>query len=59
MNKKNILLNIVSSLLCFTMFYVGMMYAEQAPLLILVGIVGLGGFSYLVSRIVMEVANQK
>lgn len=41
------------------MYYVGMMYAEQAPLLILVGIVGLSGFSYLVSRIVMEVANQK
>ncbi|MFJ5771658.1 hypothetical protein [Psychrobacillus sp. NPDC093180] len=52
MNKKNILLNITGSLVCFILFCVGMLYAEQVPLLILVGIVGLSGFSYFVSRIV-------
>lgn len=53
MNKKNILLNITGS--CFILFCIGMLYAEQVPLLILVGIVGLSGFSYFVSRIVTSI----
>ncbi|GGA24499.1 hypothetical protein [Psychrobacillus lasiicapitis] len=60
MNNKNIFLNIIGSLLCFIMFCVGMLYAEQVPLLILVGIVGLSGFSYFVYRIVtVTIANHK
>jgi hypothetical protein len=34
------------------MFNVSMLYVEQAPLLILIGIMGLSGFSYLVYQIV-------
>ena len=60
MNKKNILLNIVGSIFCFIMFSIGMLYAEQVPLLILLGIVGLSGFSYFVFRMVtVAVAYQK
>lgn len=51
MNNKNILLNIVGLILCFIMFSVSMLYVEQAPLLILIGIMGLSGFSYLVYQI--------
>lgn len=52
MNKEGIFLKLTGALLCFIMFGVGMLYAEQEPILILLGIVGLGGFSYFVSTIV-------
>ncbi|MEK4487027.1 hypothetical protein MHH81_15880 [Psychrobacillus sp. FSL H8-0484] len=50
--KQNPIFSIVGIILCFILFVVGMLYAEQIPLLIIVGILGLGGMSYLVSRIV-------
>lgn len=60
MNKKNILINIVGSISCFIMFNIGMLYAEQVPLLTLLGVVGLSGFSYFIFRMVtLSIANQK
>ncbi len=50
--KQNTMFSIVGIILCFILFVVGMLYAEQTPLLIIVGILGLGGMGYLVSRIV-------
>lgn len=38
--------------MCFILFVVGMLHAEQIPLLTLVGILGLGGMCYFVFRIV-------
>jgi len=59
MNQKNILLNIVGSIFYFIMFSIGMLYAEQVSLLILLEIAGLSGFSYFIFRMVMlSIANQ-
>ncbi|WP_342598874.1 hypothetical protein MHB48_15640 [Psychrobacillus sp. FSL H8-0483] len=52
--KPNTIFSIVGIILCFILFVVGMLYAEQIPLLIIVGILGLGGMCYLVYRIVMR-----
>ncbi|WP_449355560.1 hypothetical protein ACUL41_06635 [Virgibacillus natechei] len=50
--KQNAIFSIVGIILCFILFVVGMLYAEQIPLLTIIGILGLGGMWYFVSRIV-------
>lgn len=50
--KQNTIFSIVGIILCFILFVVGMLYAEQIPLLVIAGILGLGGMMYLISRIV-------
>ncbi|MFF5995609.1 hypothetical protein AAGS61_12795 [Lysinibacillus sp. KU-BSD001] len=44
--------NSVGVLFFFVMFVVGMMFSSQIPFLIVVGIVGLVGTSYYITRIV-------
>ena len=51
--KQNLISSIVG-ILCFILFVVGMLYAEQIPLLIIVGILGFGGMCYFVSHIIMK-----
>jgi hypothetical protein len=50
--KQSSIFSILGIILCFTLFVVGMLRADQISLLIIVGILGLGGMSYFVSRIV-------
>ncbi len=50
--KQNTLLSIAGIILCSILFLVGMLYAEQIPLLVIVGILGLGGMLYSVFQIV-------
>ncbi|WP_245831886.1 hypothetical protein [Oceanobacillus senegalensis] len=58
--KPDTIFSIVGIILCFILFVVGMLFAEQIPLLIIVGILGLGGMGYFVSRIVTRaMRNQK
>lgn len=51
-NKQNNLYNILGIIMCLILFIVGMLYAEQIPLLTIVGILGFVGMSRFVFRIV-------
>lgn len=60
MNKKqNNLFSILGIIVCSTLFVVGMLYAEQIPLLTIVGILGLVGMSRFVSHIVTSMMERK
>lgn len=52
--NKRIIYNIIGVILSFICFVVGMIYAEQVPMLVIVGIMGLAGTGYFYSRIVMQ-----
>lgn len=52
--KQDIFLSVLGIIICFGLFVVGMLYAEEMPLLVAVGITGFVGMSLLVSRIVTE-----
>ena len=51
--KQNTTFSIVGIILSFVLFVVGMLYAEQIPLLVIVGILGLACIWYIVFHIVM------
>ncbi|GAB2490920.1 hypothetical protein GCM10008929_13760 [Alkalibacterium psychrotolerans] len=44
------LYDILGILLCFMLFVIGMVYAEQVPLLTIVGILGLSGTMFFYNR---------
>lgn len=48
-NKQNNLYNILGIIMCLILFIVGMLYAEQIPLLTIVGILGFVGMSRIVT----------
>lgn len=50
--KQSTLFNFLGILFSFILFVVGMLYAEQFPVLAIVGILGLCSMSYLVFHIV-------
>lgn len=52
--KENTTFSMVGIILSLILFVIGMLYAEQTPLLVIVGILGLGGIWYFVFRIVMR-----
>ena len=56
--KKSTFYNIVGMILSFICFVGGMIYAEQVPILVIVGIMGLAGTGYFYSRIVVHNKNE-
>lgn len=59
MNKSKLLLSLIGAIICFAMFVIGMLYSNQLPLLILVGGIGLAGFSYFTLRIFFNLLGSK
>ncbi|WP_430787418.1 hypothetical protein VBD025_16400 [Virgibacillus flavescens] len=50
--KNNILLNFVLAIIFFGLFITGMVFSEEYEILMLLGIIGLGGFAFFVFRVV-------
>jgi len=55
LDKRNLIFHLIGALVCFILFIIGMLFSDQFPLLILIGIFGLSGFSFLIFRIFMTV----
>ncbi len=55
LDKKNIIFHLIGALVCFMLFVLGMIFSDQFPLMILIGILGFSGFSYLIFRIFMNI----
>lgn len=55
MKKNFTLLKFIGFILCFILFVVSMLLADQFPLLILFGILGFVGFCYFIFRIVLNI----
>lgn len=50
--KNNTIFNMVIAIIFFGFFVIGMAFSKEFELLMLIGIIGLSGFSYFVFRIV-------
>ncbi|WP_117161856.1 hypothetical protein [Paraliobacillus sp. X-1268] len=56
---NNTIFNIAIAIIFFGLFIIGMVFSGEFELLMLIGIIGLIGFSYFVFRVVtMSKANQ-
>lgn len=53
-NKKRIIFYIIGVMLSFICFIIGMLYAENVPILVIMGILGLVGTGYFSSRIIVK-----
>lgn len=51
MKGNNVIFNLIGAITCFILFVIGMLFSEQIALLILIGIIGLSGFSYFTFRV--------
>ncbi|WP_185807761.1 hypothetical protein [Lysinibacillus telephonicus] len=55
MKKSNVIYNLIGAIVCFILFVISMFYSEQVSMFILLGIVGLSGFSYFIYKLVLSV----